>query len=140
MTKRICLAVVVAISLAAGADRLLAETTSVVSVAPFVGAPMVTVSASYRLTAELSCPAGYLPIVASCNAGNSVVVNYQTPPPLPPNSRWAYYLTTNGVHCETGSAYILADLLTLSSPVIRRYTPRSSRSACYATVQSIWSP
>jgi hypothetical protein len=64
-----------------------------------------TVALNYTGSTDLSCPAGYIAVVASCSAG-SVVINAQNP--APPGGIWNSYLTPNvsaatGVHCNIGS-------------------------------------
>ncbi len=64
---------------------------------------MTTIAQNYTGAVDLSCPAGYFAVVASCNAGGGVVVNGQTP--APPGGVWQYWLTPNvtaatGVHCN----------------------------------------
>jgi hypothetical protein len=70
------------------------------------GPPSITsvqvVAQNYSGSINLSCPAGYLVVAASCNAGVGVVLHAQTPPP--PVGNWQHYLIPNatsptGVHC-----------------------------------------
>jgi hypothetical protein len=61
-----------------------------------------TVARNYGGSLDLQCPAGYKAVVASCNAGVSVVINGRTPAPL--TGSWAWYLipdaaNATGVHC-----------------------------------------
>lgn len=63
----------------------------------------ITVIRTYQGSLDLSCPAGYKAVVASCDAGANVTINGQSPPPLV--GSWAYYLIPNadaatGVHCQ----------------------------------------
>jgi probable HAF family extracellular repeat protein len=65
------------------------------------------VDQNYTGTINLSCPAGYFVLAASCNSGVNVILHGQTP--APPSGSWASYLTpsaTNptGVHCSLGAA------------------------------------
>lgn len=63
-----------------------------------------TIIQNFTGTIDLSCPSGYVALVASC--ANNVVVNGQFP--SPPGGTWANYLTPNvtsttGVHCDLGA-------------------------------------
>jgi hypothetical protein len=67
----------------------------------------VSVAKNYAGLTNLSCPAGYTAIVASCDAGASVVINGQGP--APPAGAWLSWLTptasaATGVHCNLGNA------------------------------------
>ena len=69
---------------------------------------MTTVVQNYTGSVNLSCPAGYYAVVASCTAGGNVVVNGQTPAPPGVCFSYANWLTPNvtsatGVHCNLGS-------------------------------------
>lgn len=62
----------------------------------------ITVTRNYQGSLDLSCPAGYKAVVASCNAGVNIVINGRTPPS--PVGSWAHYLiptadAATGVHC-----------------------------------------
>ena len=107
--KRVVLLTALSLFVAFG-DTSRAEITTTPVVVPAVGSQFVSVIAKYRSTAELSCPSGYVPVLATCNGGVNVVLNYVSPPPIAPVSRWVYYLTSNGVHCETGSAYTYSQI------------------------------
>lgn len=66
---------------------------------------LVTVTRNYAGTTTLSCPSGYNAIVATCNSGQNVVINGQSP--APPSGSWASYLipdasTATGVRCSLG--------------------------------------
>lgn len=70
-----------------------------------------TVSNNYRGSVNLSCPAGYQVIVASCNGGVNTVMNGQAP--APPVGTFRSYLipsadTATGVHCDLGGASLQA--------------------------------
>ena len=57
----------------------------------------------YSGTVELSCPSGYVAVLASCNLGFNVVLHGQFPDP--PSGFWVWYLipdvdSATGVHCE----------------------------------------
>jgi hypothetical protein len=61
-----------------------------------------TVARNYGGAIDLMCPTGFKAVVATCNAGVSVVINAQSPEPL--TGAWAWYLipdaaTATGVHC-----------------------------------------
>ena len=76
---------------------------------------MTTVAQNYSGSVNLSCPAGYFAVVASCTAGSGVVINGQTPSP-PGNTSWAHYLTPNataatGVHCGLGGPSLQSQAL-----------------------------
>ncbi|HEY6253397.1 MAG TPA: hypothetical protein VI685_25855 [Candidatus Angelobacter sp.] len=65
----------------------------------------VTVAQNYVGTINLTCPAGFVAVTASCNQGASVVLNGQLP--SPPAGAWASFLTPSaanatGVHCNIG--------------------------------------
>jgi hypothetical protein len=66
-------------------------------------ASVQVVTQNYSGTINLSCPAGYLVVAASCNAGVGVVLHAQTPPP--PIGSWQHWLipsatSPTGVHCS----------------------------------------
>ena len=102
-TNRIGIALGIAVLLGTLSVRIWAESTSTPVTTPKIGAPFLTIAVNYRLSIDLACPTGYVPVAATC--GGSAVLNYQTPGPLNPSAKWVNYLTTNGVHCDTGSAY-----------------------------------
>ncbi|HEY6250855.1 MAG TPA: hypothetical protein VI685_12920 [Candidatus Angelobacter sp.] len=65
----------------------------------------VTVAQNYVGTINLTCPAGFVAVTASCNQGASIVLNGQLP--SPPAGAWVSFLTPNaanatGVHCNIG--------------------------------------
>jgi len=77
-------------------------------------ATIVTVAQNYTGSVDLSCPSGYVAMVASCNGGAATVLNGQTP--APPVGSWASYLTPNvtvatGVHCNLGGATLQSQAL-----------------------------
>jgi hypothetical protein len=62
---------------------------------------------NYTGSVNLTCPAGYLAMAATCTAGTNVILHGQTP--APPSGPWLSYLTPNataptGVHCNLGVA------------------------------------
>jgi Collagen triple helix repeat (20 copies) len=66
---------------------------------------LTTITQNYTGAVDLSCPAGYFAVVASCSAGGAVVINGQTPAPPGNASVWLSWLTPNvtaatGVHCN----------------------------------------
>jgi Collagen triple helix repeat (20 copies) len=63
----------------------------------------VTVAQNYTGSIDLTCPAGYKAVVASCRAGLDTVINDRAP--SPPGGSWASYLVPSaaaatGVHCS----------------------------------------
>jgi hypothetical protein len=67
------------------------------------------VTQNYTGSVNLSCPAGFLVVAASCTAGSEVVLHAQTP--NPPTGTWTSYLTPNataptGVHCSLAAAVL----------------------------------
>lgn len=68
-------------------------------------AALTTITRNYVGSTDLVCPAGYRAVLATCGAGNGVVVN--GPSPSPPIGTWTSYLTPDasaatGVHCTLG--------------------------------------
>ena len=66
----------------------------------------LTVAQNYTGSTDVSCPAGYKVVVATCNAGDGVDMNGQNP--APPVGSWVSYLLPNasnatGVHCSLGA-------------------------------------
>ncbi|MBV9226087.1 MAG: hypothetical protein JOY85_18800 [Acidobacteriaceae bacterium] len=73
-----------------------------------------TVAQNYSGSVNLSCPTGYVAVVASCNAGTGVVINGASP--SPPVGSWTFYLTPNastatGVHCDLGGPSLQSQAL-----------------------------
>jgi hypothetical protein len=71
---------------------------------------MTTISQRYSGKATISCPSGYLAVVASCNAGVNVVMQDTSTPTT--SGRWVWYLIPNkdaatGVQCEGNSVAML---------------------------------
>lgn len=68
---------------------------------------MSTIVQNYTSSVNLSCPANYYAVVASCNAGAGFIINGQTPAPPGIGASWASWLTPSvtaatGVHCNLG--------------------------------------
>jgi hypothetical protein len=73
------------------------------------GAPGMTTLTSvfqnFSVSTDLSCPANYVVVLASCNAGVNVVLNDSNSPLPPGKGNWLNYLTptisgATGVHCN----------------------------------------
>lgn len=75
---------------------------------------LTTFAQNYRGSIDLSCPAGFVVVVASCSGGASIVINGQLP--APPVGSYLSFLTPNvnsatGVHCNLGVASLQSQAL-----------------------------
>jgi hypothetical protein len=81
---------------------------------PSAASTLTTIARNYSGSTDLQCPSGFKVVVASCHAGNGVVIN--GPTPAPPFGTWVSYLTPNaaaatGVHCELGGLRLQSQAL-----------------------------
>jgi hypothetical protein len=79
-----------------------------VAAAAASGTSFVTVGRRYTGVVDLSCPAGYVAVVATCNQDVSTVIHDRSIAPV--IGSWVFYLTPNasaatGVHCDLVSPF-----------------------------------